>query len=146
MKYIKFYYYTIIGSQRQSIISSVTTVSSSRDELIEALENAKRNPPPPVLYESQPDSSSQPTDSSDPTEPGIVQFTQSPPKPNEQREASCEVHYTGRQKMQMYKLGEKSVWYRIQTPCSAGELSTQTLLMLIPAKVKFRNETSCDIK
>ncbi|KAK3107290.1 hypothetical protein FSP39_011199 [Pinctada imbricata] len=82
------------GSQRQSIISSVTTVSSSRDELIEALENAKRNPPPPVLYESQPDSSSQPTDSSDPTEPGIVQFTQSPPRPNEQREASCEVHYT----------------------------------------------------
>lgn len=69
----------------------MTTVSSSRDELLEALENAKRHPPPPVLYESQPESSSQPTDSSVATEPGIRQFTQSPPKPNEQREASCEV-------------------------------------------------------
>lgn len=84
------------GSQRQSIISSVTTVSSSRDELLEALENAKHNPPPPVVYESQPESSSQPTDSSVGTEPGIVKFTQSPPKPNEQREASCEVHYTSK--------------------------------------------------
>ncbi|XP_059143240.1 cell adhesion molecule DSCAM-like [Physella acuta] len=93
------------GSQRHSLISSVTTVSSSRDELLEALENAKRNPPPPVLYESEndphqdggtegdidPDSSSQPTDSSVTTEPGIRMFTQSPPKPNEQRQASCEV-------------------------------------------------------
>ncbi|KAK7466725.1 hypothetical protein BaRGS_00037167, partial [Batillaria attramentaria] len=79
------------GSQRHSLLSSVTTVSSSRDELLEALENAKRHPPPPVLYESQPESSSQPTDSSVATEPGIREFTQSPPKPNEQREASCEV-------------------------------------------------------
>lgn len=88
--------YIITGSQRQSIISSVTTVSSSRDELLEALENAKHNPPPPVVYESQPESSSQPTDSSVATEPGIVKFTQSPPRPNEQREASCEVHYTSK--------------------------------------------------
>nr|KAG5693911.1 hypothetical protein BaRGS_014352 [Batillaria attramentaria] len=80
-----------LGSQRHSLLSSVTTVSSSRDELLEALENAKRHPPPPVLYESQPESSSQPTDSSVATEPGIREFTQSPPKPNEQREASCEV-------------------------------------------------------
>ena len=67
-------------------------MSSSRDELLEALENAKRNPPPPVLYESPDpqDDSSQPTDSSS-TEPGIRMFTQSPPKPNEEREASCEV-------------------------------------------------------
>ncbi|RUS77575.1 hypothetical protein EGW08_014679, partial [Elysia chlorotica] len=93
------------GSQRHSLISSVTTVSSSRDELLDALENAKRCPPPPVLYESEndphidggtegdldPDSSSQPTDSSVTTEPGIRMFTQSPPKPNEQRQASCEV-------------------------------------------------------
>ncbi|CAG5122899.1 unnamed protein product, partial [Candidula unifasciata] len=93
------------GSQRHSLISSVTTVSSSRDELLEALENAKRNPAPPVLYESEndphhdggtegdidPDSSSQPTDSSVTTEPGIRMFTQSPPKPNEQRQASYEV-------------------------------------------------------
>lgn len=74
----------------------MTTVSSSRDELLEALENAKHNPPPPVVYESQPESSSQPTDSSVGTEQGIVKFTQSPPKPNEQREASCEVHYTSK--------------------------------------------------
>ncbi|XP_055958792.1 cell adhesion molecule DSCAM [Patella vulgata] len=79
------------GSQRHSLISSVTTVSSSRDELMEALENAKKNPPPPILFESQNDDSSQPTDSSIATEPGIREFTQSPPKPNEQREASCEV-------------------------------------------------------
>ena len=79
------------ASQRNSLLSSVTTVSSSRDELLEALENAKRHPPSPVLYESQPESSSQPTDSSVATEPGIRQFTQSPPRPNEQREASCEV-------------------------------------------------------
>ncbi|XP_070203454.1 uncharacterized protein [Littorina saxatilis] len=79
------------ASHRNSLLSSVTTVSSSRDELLEALENAKRHPPPPVLYESQPESSSQPTDSSVATEPGIRQFTQSPPRPNEQREASCEV-------------------------------------------------------
>ncbi|OWF38939.1 Down syndrome cell adhesion molecule [Mizuhopecten yessoensis] len=79
------------GSQRHSVISSVTTVSSSRDELLEALENARKNPPPPVVYESPQDSSSGPTDSSVATEPGIVQFTQSPPKPNEQRQAACEV-------------------------------------------------------
>lgn len=76
------------ASLRHSIISSVTTVSSSRDELLEALENARRNPPPSVLYESQQDTSSQLTDS--PGEPGILQFTQSPPKPNEQREAACQ--------------------------------------------------------
>ena len=53
------------GSQRHSLISSVTTVSSSRDELMEAFENLNRNPPPPpVVYETEADSLSQPTDSS----------------------------------------------------------------------------------
>ncbi|WAR05588.1 DSCAM-like protein [Mya arenaria] len=52
------------GSQRHSLISSVTTVSSSRDELMEAFENLSRNPPPPVVYETEADSLSQPTDSS----------------------------------------------------------------------------------
>lgn len=93
------------GSQRHSLLSSVTTVSSSRDELLEALENAKRHPPPPVLYESQPESSSQPTDSSVATEPGIRQFTQSPPKPNEQREASCEVPPYERELGMLARLG-----------------------------------------
>ncbi|KAL3886948.1 hypothetical protein ACJMK2_026904 [Sinanodonta woodiana] len=80
------------GSQRHSLISSVTTVSSSRDELLEAFENSKRNPPPPIVYETESDyRSSQPTDSSGTTEPGICHFTQSPPRPDEQREASCEV-------------------------------------------------------
>ncbi|XP_053408969.1 cell adhesion molecule DSCAM-like isoform X3 [Mercenaria mercenaria] len=79
------------GSQRHSLISSVTTVSSSRDELMEAFENLNRNPPqPPVVYETEADSLSQPTDSSS-TEPGICLFTESPPQPNERREASCEV-------------------------------------------------------
>ncbi|KAH3814468.1 hypothetical protein DPMN_142969 [Dreissena polymorpha] len=78
------------GSQRHSLISSVTTVSSSRDELMEAFENLTRNPPPPVVYETEADSLSQPTDSSS-TEPGICLFTESPPQPNERREASCEV-------------------------------------------------------
>ncbi|XP_052806024.1 LOW QUALITY PROTEIN: cell adhesion molecule DSCAM-like [Mya arenaria] len=78
------------GSQRHSLISSVTTVSSSRDELMEAFENLSRNPPPPVVYETEADSLSQPTDSSS-TEPGICLFTESPPQPNERREASCEV-------------------------------------------------------
>lgn len=78
-----------IASLRHSIISSVTTVSSSRDELLEALENSRRNPPPPVLYESQADSSSQKTES--PGDPGILQFTQAPPLPNEQREATCQL-------------------------------------------------------
>lgn len=79
------------GSQRHSLISSVTTVSSSRDELLEAFENFNRNPPPPIVYETEADSLSQPTDSSTGTEPGICLFTQSPPQPDEQREASCEV-------------------------------------------------------
>ena len=54
----------LTGSQRHSLISSVTTVSSSRDELLEAFENLNRNPPPPVVYETEADSLSQPTDSS----------------------------------------------------------------------------------
>lgn len=102
------FYNLSTGSQRHSLISSVTTVSSSRDELLEALENAKRNPPPPVVYESPPESSSQPTDSSG-TEPGIVQFTQSPPKPNEQREAACELPaYNGEEKKYLVVLKERS--------------------------------------
>ncbi|GAB1598659.1 Down syndrome cell adhesion molecule-like isoform X2, partial [Argonauta hians] len=80
------------GSQRHSVISSVTTVSSSRDELLEAYENAKRAQRiQPIVYETRPDFSPQPTDSSSTTEPGIREFTQSPPKPDERREASCEV-------------------------------------------------------
>lgn len=118
------------GSQRQSIISSVTTVSSSRDELLEALENAKHNPPPPVVYESQPESSSQPTDSSVGTEPGIVKFTQSPPKPNEQREASCEVHYTSDMKPTIKRSRKEAE--SDTTECETNERPTQ------PRRIKGR--------
>ncbi|ESO90668.1 hypothetical protein LOTGIDRAFT_163888 [Lottia gigantea] len=107
------------GSQRHSLISSVTTVSSSRDELLEALENAKKNPPPPVLFESQNDDSSQPTDSSIATEPGIREFTQSPPKPNEQREASCEVPSYEQQKRRRQHRKEME---SDTTECEGGEL------------------------
>ncbi|XP_052823991.1 cell adhesion molecule DSCAML1-like [Octopus bimaculoides] len=87
-----FFLHETAGSQRHSVISSVTTVSSSRDELLEAYENAKRvQRAQPIVYETHPDFSSQPTDSSSATEPGIREFTQSPPKPDERREASCEV-------------------------------------------------------
>ncbi|KAJ8316345.1 hypothetical protein KUTeg_006359 [Tegillarca granosa] len=109
-----FFYDLSTGSQRHSLISSVTTVSSSRDELLEALENAKRNPPPPVVYESPPESSSQPTDSSG-TEPGIVQFTQSPPKPNEQREAACEL----------------PAYNEAQGICGSASSSHSTMLVLV---------------
>ncbi|XP_062570430.1 cell adhesion molecule DSCAM-like isoform X2 [Saccostrea cucullata] len=118
------------GSQRQSIISSVTTVSSSRDELLEALENAKHNPLPPVVYESPPDSSSQPTDSSVGTEPGIVKFTQSPPKPNEQREASCEVHYTSDLKPSIKRSRKEAE--SDTTECETNERPTQ------PRRIKGR--------
>ncbi|PVD26143.1 hypothetical protein C0Q70_13812 [Pomacea canaliculata] len=111
------------GSQRHSLLSSVTTVSSSRDELLEALENAKRHPPPPVLYESQPESSSQPTDSSVATEPGIRQFTQSPPKPNEQREASCEVAVCPPEKRRRPARVELS---SDTTECEGGELKERS--------------------
>ncbi|CAL1548258.1 unnamed protein product, partial [Lymnaea stagnalis] len=135
------------GSQRHSLISSVTTVSSSRDELLEALENAKRNPPPPVLYESEndphpdggtegdldPDSSSQPTDSSVTTEPGIRMFTQSPPKPNEQRQASCEVPpYEQQQKRRRPQ--------RMQVESDSNEAPTTALRRpLPPRKVRPRH-------
>ena len=96
-------YISIPGSQRHSLISSVTTVSSSRDELLEAFENFNRNPPPPIVYETEADSLSQPTDSSTGTEPGICLFTQSPPQPDEQREASCEVpRYESKLKKRSY--------------------------------------------
>ncbi|XP_046582612.1 Down syndrome cell adhesion molecule homolog [Haliotis rubra] len=105
------------GSQRHSVISSVTTVSSSRDELLEALENARRNPPPPILYETPPDDSSQPTDSSVATEPGIRMFTQSPPKPNEQREASCEVPAYEQKRRRQHRMEMESD----TTECEGGE-------------------------
>ncbi|XP_064598583.1 cell adhesion molecule Dscam1-like [Liolophura sinensis] len=82
---------------RHSALSSVTTVSSSRDELLQAYENAKilAQPPSsgsPLPYEALPSSgNSQATDNSGATEPGIRKFTQSPPQPNEQREAACEI-------------------------------------------------------
>ena len=106
--------YWNIGSLRHSVISSVTTVSSSRDELLEAYENAKRaQMAKQVLYERHPDSSSQPTDSSSATEPGIREFTQSPPKPDERREASCEVPPYERE-LRFFKnsfLNISIVWY-----------------------------------
>lgn len=92
-RFLNIYISLNVGSLRHSIISSITTVSSSRDELLEALENAKVNPPPPVLYESHQDDSSELTES--PGELGILQFTQSPPHPNEEREATCQVRSHG---------------------------------------------------
>ncbi|XP_064651143.1 cell adhesion molecule DSCAM-like isoform X4 [Lineus longissimus] len=78
------------GSQRHSAISSITTVSSNQEELMTAYENARRNQLASAEFMAQKESP-QPTDSSESTEPGIRLFTQSPPKPDEKRQAACEV-------------------------------------------------------
>lgn len=80
----------------QNFLSSLTTVSSNHEELFSAFQNSRMNPPPPYgLYETPTtltSSSARPTpESSDVTEPGIRQFTQSPPLPEETRQAVCEV-------------------------------------------------------
>lgn len=122
------------GSQRHSLISSVTTVSSSRDELLEAFENLNRNPPPPVVYETEADSLSQPTDSSTGTEPGICLFTQSPPQPDEQREASCEVP--------RYESPEETHYHHHQTHHSHGNNTTTTATA--PASNQRHFASHCD--
>ncbi|CAH1795907.1 unnamed protein product [Owenia fusiformis] len=81
------------SQSRHSQVSSVSTVSSNRDELLQAYENAAKAPNSvsPLVDLENKDSSSQKTDSSETTEPGICQFTNSPPCPEEQRESVCEV-------------------------------------------------------
>ncbi|XP_074653669.1 cell adhesion molecule Dscam1-like [Tubulanus polymorphus] len=97
------------GSHRHSAISSITTVSSNHDELMLAYENAKKNPPNPLEYEvERAKCSPQPTDSSESTEPGIRLFTQSPPKPDEKRQAACEVPIYDRRRSRPSRMGFSS--------------------------------------
>ncbi|XP_013413706.1 Down syndrome cell adhesion molecule homolog, partial [Lingula anatina] len=85
------------AGQRNSAISSVTTVSSNHDELMLAFHNGFPSTVTPPDSENQKEDSigtPQPTDNSSDTtvtEPGIRQFTQSPPRPDERRQAACEV-------------------------------------------------------
>ncbi|KAL5020556.1 hypothetical protein ScPMuIL_003448 [Solemya velum] len=106
--------------QRHSVISSVTTVSSSRDELLEAFRNAPPNPNDTPVYEVQNDSGSQPTDSSVATEPGILMFTQSPPKPNEHREAACELPSYPQRKKRARRMEAESDTTEFETSHSAS--------------------------
>ncbi|XP_067945844.1 cell adhesion molecule DSCAM-like [Watersipora subatra] len=79
-------------SQYPSALSSMVTVSSNNEELLMAYHNSKINPLKPALCESpQRLSTSTSAQSSIATEPGIRMFTQSPPHPEESRQAVCEV-------------------------------------------------------
>ena len=56
---------------------------------MQAYENAKKSSQ--LVDFMAPKGSPQGTDSSESTEPGIRQFTASPPQPDEKRQAACEV-------------------------------------------------------
>ncbi|KAH7952371.1 hypothetical protein HPB52_022045 [Rhipicephalus sanguineus] len=76
---------------------SLTSGSSNQDELLRAYEYARRHPPGSSLqastggalthYDAPDDSHT--TGSEGSTDPGIRQFTESPPEPNERRQAAC---------------------------------------------------------
>lgn len=69
---------------------SVTSGSSAQDELLYAYEYGRRyqlNHPGPMYYDDDEDQDDTLDDT--PTDPGIRQFTKSPPKPNEKRQAAC---------------------------------------------------------
>ncbi|XP_015789765.1 Down syndrome cell adhesion molecule-like protein Dscam2 isoform X2 [Tetranychus urticae] len=69
---------------------SVTSGSSAQDELLYAYEYGRRyqlNHPGVMYYDDEEDQDDTLDDT--PTDPGIRQFTKSPPKPNEKRQAAC---------------------------------------------------------
>ncbi|XP_022249790.1 Down syndrome cell adhesion molecule-like protein 1 homolog [Limulus polyphemus] len=70
---------------------SLTSGSSNQEELMRAYEYARRHPPPSSNYEQVRGLSlvSGTTGGSEATDPGIRQFTGSPPKPNERRQGAC---------------------------------------------------------
>ncbi|XP_075747890.1 cell adhesion molecule Dscam1-like isoform X7 [Rhipicephalus microplus] len=76
---------------------SLTSGSSNQDELLRAYEYARRHPPSSsqqastsgaLTHYDAPDDSHT-TGSEGSTDPGIRQFTESPPEPNERRQAAC---------------------------------------------------------
>ncbi|XP_054926091.1 cell adhesion molecule Dscam1-like isoform X1 [Dermacentor andersoni] len=76
---------------------SLTSGSSNQDELLRAYEYARRHPPGSssqasaggaLMHYDAPDDSHT-TGSEGSTDPGIRQFTESPPEPNERRQAAC---------------------------------------------------------
>ncbi|XP_076367083.1 cell adhesion molecule Dscam1-like isoform X2 [Tachypleus tridentatus] len=69
---------------------SLTSGSSNQEELMRAYEYARRHPPPSSNYEQTRGlSHTSGTTESEATDPGIRQFTGSPPKPNERRQGAC---------------------------------------------------------
>lgn len=73
---------------------SLTSGSSNQEELLRAYEYARRHPPPPIQYDNghtrgQSHTSGTGTTESEATDPGIRQFSGTPPKPNERRQGAC---------------------------------------------------------
>lgn len=75
---------------------SLTSGSSNQDELLRAYEYARRHPGAlaslssgAMHYDAPDDGSHHTTESEGSTDPGIRQFTESPPRPNERRQAAC---------------------------------------------------------
>ncbi|XP_064472281.1 cell adhesion molecule Dscam1-like [Ornithodoros turicata] len=75
---------------------SLTSGSSNQDELLRAYEYARRHggplgggPGTEVHYDAAGGGSHNTTESEGSTDPGIRQFTESPPRPNERRQAAC---------------------------------------------------------
>ncbi|XP_067123055.1 cell adhesion molecule Dscam1-like [Centruroides vittatus] len=73
---------------------SLTSGSSNQEELMRAYEYARRHPPPALQYDGihnrgQSHTSGTGTTESEGTDPGIRQFSGTPPKPNERRQGAC---------------------------------------------------------
>ncbi|KAF8774513.1 Down syndrome cell adhesion molecule-like [Argiope bruennichi] len=73
---------------------SLTSGSSNQEELLRAYEYARRHPPPPIQYDNSHNrghshTSGTGTTESEATDPGIRQFSGTPPKPNERRQGAC---------------------------------------------------------
>ncbi|KAG8182320.1 hypothetical protein JTE90_004089 [Oedothorax gibbosus] len=71
---------------------SLTSGSSNQEELLRAYEYARRHPPPPIQYDNghtRSHTSGTGTTESEATDPGIRQFSGTPPKPNERRQGAC---------------------------------------------------------
>lgn len=73
---------------------SLTSGSSNQEELLRAYEYARRHPPPPIQYDNghnrgHSHTSGTGTTESEATDPGIRQFSGTPPKPNERRQGAC---------------------------------------------------------
>ncbi|CAL1284864.1 unnamed protein product [Larinioides sclopetarius] len=69
---------------------SLTSGSSNQEELLRAYEYARRHPPPPIQYDNSHNRGhTSGTTESEATDPGIRQFSGTPPKPNERRQGAC---------------------------------------------------------